>query len=257
MDLPVADHWFAATGVGGGVTRLCEPWVDPQLTSNVWHVRGRERDLLVDAANGIGSLQVLVGELSEGRPVAAVATHAHYDHVGGLWEFEDRRCYRLDAEMPSPGRLRLMREDFPKWLIEDFAYYGSALPEVVALHRVPEPGFDVRRWSTPPVEATSFLEDGEVVDLGDRAFEVVHTPGHTPGSTCLWEEASGTLFSGDAVYVDDRLEWEDAHAFVSSLRRLAALPVRVVHAGHGRSFDGGELHAVVDRTIELIARGAG
>ena len=39
-----------------------------------------------------------------------------------------------------------------------------------------------------------------MVDIGNRHFEVLHLPGHSPGSIGLWEEASGTLFSGDAVY---------------------------------------------------------
>ncbi len=252
MNLPVADRWFAVTDAGEGVTRLEESWVDPFLVSNVWHVRGRDRDLLVDAANGVGPLRATVDELSGERPVIAVATHAHFDHVGGLGEFADRRCHHADSAMPTPGPLRLMREDFPEWLMEDYAYYGSALPDAVALRGVPELGFDVEGWSTPEVAPTSFLSDGESVDLGGRAFEVVHTPGHTPGSICLWEESSGTLFSGDAIYVDGRLGWEDPGAFASSLLRLLELSPRVVHGGHGRSFGGEELRGTIDLTLREV-----
>ena len=48
--------------------------------------------------------------------------------------------------------------------------------------------------------ATRLLWDGDMVDLGDRQFEVIHTPGHSPGGIALWEAATGVLFSGDIVY---------------------------------------------------------
>ena len=248
-DLPVAHPWFGAEDADDGVTRLIEPHVDPFLESNVWHVAGSERDLVVDAANGIGPLRPSIDALGEGRPVLAVVTHAHFDHVGGLHEFEDRRCHRADAEMPSPGRLRLMRDAFPEWLVDDFAWYGSPLPDVVALSAVPDAAFDVPAWTTPPTEASAFLDEGDVIDLGDRSFVVLHTPGHTAGSICLLDDANGTVFTGDAIYVDARLGWEDPEAFAGSLIRLRDLDVRVAHSGHGRSFDRAELRAVVDATL--------
>jgi len=43
------------------------------------------------------------------------------------------------------------------------------------------------------------VRDGDIIDLGDRAFEVLHLPGHSPGSIALFEAATKTLFSGDAI----------------------------------------------------------
>jgi glyoxylase-like metal-dependent hydrolase (beta-lactamase superfamily II) len=252
-DLPVIHRWFAAEDAGDGVTRLIETHVDPFLESNVWHVRGSERDLIVDAANGIGALRPSIDALDDGRPVIAVVTHAHFDHVGGLHEFEDRRCHRADAQMPNPAPLRLMRKDFPDWLIEDYAWYDSPLPQTVALRGLPYPGFDPAAWTTPAATASSFLAEGDVVDLGDRAFTVLHTPGHTPGSICLWDERDGVLFSGDAIYVDARLGWEDPAAFGASLERLRDLDARIVHSGHGRSFDGAELREAVESTLRDLS----
>jgi glyoxylase-like metal-dependent hydrolase (beta-lactamase superfamily II) len=253
QDLPVIQRWFAAEDGGDGVTRLIETHVDPFLESNVFHVRGSERDLVVDAANGIGALRPSIDALGDGRPTIAVVTHAHFDHVGGLHEFEDRRCHPADADMPNPAPLRLLRRDFPEWLVDDFAWYGSPLPETVALKGVPHDGFDPGGWTTPAVTATSFLGEGDVVDLGDRSFVVLHTPGHTAGSICLLDERDGILFSGDAVYVDARLGWEDPVAFAASLERLRDLDVRIVHSGHGRSFDGAELPKAVDAALRDLS----
>jgi glyoxylase-like metal-dependent hydrolase (beta-lactamase superfamily II) len=77
------------------------------------------------------------------------------------------------------------------------------------------------------------------VDLGDRAFEVLHLPGHSPGSIGLWEARTGTLFSGDAIYdgpLLDAIPGADSDAYRITMERLRSLPVTVVHGGHEPSF---------------------
>jgi glyoxylase-like metal-dependent hydrolase (beta-lactamase superfamily II) len=252
--LRVAHRWFHAEEATDGVTRLWEPFVDPFLESNVWHVSGGDRDLVVDTANGIGALAPAIDALREERPVIAVATHGHFDHVGGLYEFADRRCHPDDGGMPLPGPLRLLRPDFPAWLVGEFTYYGLPTPPDIALTAVPDDSFDATSWSTPAAVPTTFVDEGDVIDLGDRELEVLHTPGHTPGSICLLDARNGVLFSGDAIYVDDRLGWTDGAAFAASLRRLRELSVSSVHAGHGRSFGGDELRTRIDEVLRELDR---
>jgi len=255
-ELGVAHPWFRAEDAGGEVTRLWEPHVDDLLVSNVWHVPGRDADLVVDAANGIGALRPAVEALAEGRPLIAVATHGHFDHVGGFHEFDDRRVHADDLEMTrSPFPLRMRRADFPDGTLEMFAYYDCPVPEVI-VRAIPAPGFDLDAWVAPGAEPTVLLHEGDVVDLGDRRFEVLHTPGHTAGSICLWEPRTGTLFSGDAFYVDARLSFDDPAAGARSLERIAALPLQVAHAGHERSAGGEELRRVAAEAIAGIAAGA-
>jgi glyoxylase-like metal-dependent hydrolase (beta-lactamase superfamily II) len=74
---------------------------------------------------------------------------------------------------------------------------------------LPREDFDVDGWRTPTTEPTKLLGEGDVVDLGDRAFEVLHVPGHTAGSLALWDAADGTLFTGDTAALDDPLYAED------------------------------------------------
>jgi glyoxylase-like metal-dependent hydrolase (beta-lactamase superfamily II) len=108
-----------------------------------------------------------------------------------------------------------------------------------------------------PAPATRLLEDGEVIAAGKRRFEVIHTPGHSPGGIALWEAATGVLIAGDIVYDGPLVEdctHSDAAAYVRSMRRLRALPVRVVHAGHFPSFSGRRLAAIIDAW--LAAKGA-
>jgi glyoxylase-like metal-dependent hydrolase (beta-lactamase superfamily II) len=245
-ELPIAERWWRSHDAGDGVTLLVEAHITPMLESNVWHVRGRDADLVVDTANGIGKLRPAVDELAGGRPTIAVATHGHFDHVGGLAEFDDRRCHEADAaEVRDPFPVRIDRDAQPDGVDEMFAYYGFEVPERT-IEASPHAGFDASTWVAPGAEATSFVADGDVIDLGDRRLEVLHLPGHTPGSIALWEPEARLLFSGDTAYVDARLGFDDLETAEASLARLAALPVRRVHAGHDRSFDGDELRALLD-----------
>ena len=128
---PVTAQWHMTSQLEDGITRFTEPHVDPMLESNAWLVRGRDADLLVDTLNGIGPLRPVVSELSEGRPVVAVVTHGHFDHVGGLHEFDDRRGHPDDAdEIRSPFPMRLHVDDYPEGTAEIFAFYGYPVPRM-------------------------------------------------------------------------------------------------------------------------------
>ena len=89
--------------------------------------------------------------------------------------------------------------------------------------------------------ATRILQDGDRIDLGDRSFEIIHTPGHSPGGIAIWEERTATLFSGDILYDGPLIEdtyHSNAEDYLASMERLLKLPVRVVHGGHFPSFGG-------------------
>jgi glyoxylase-like metal-dependent hydrolase (beta-lactamase superfamily II) len=117
---------------------------------------------------------------------------------------------------------------------------------------LPSAAFDLTAWRTPPAEPTRTVVDGDLVDLGDRAFEVLHVPGHTAGSIALWDAGAGQLFTGDTAALDDPLHAEDEAAFVTSLGRLRAVPVELVCAGHFRPFGREELRSLIDE--QLAAR---
>jgi hypothetical protein len=165
------DAWYETRDMGDGIALIHEPWIKPFYRCNMWHVRGRDRDLLLDTGLGHFPLRAAIGALRE-RPVVCVASHTHFDHIGGHHEFGERCVHRAEAAILADPR--------NDWTLAD----RYATDEM--FDGFPD-GWDAARYRVKPAPATRLLEDGDVVDLGDRHFEVVHTPGHSPGGIALWE----------------------------------------------------------------------
>lgn len=239
MALQVADRWFESQRIDGDVTLLWEPHVSDMMRCNIWHVRGCDRDLVIDTGMGLGSLKAAAVHLFD-KHVTAVATHAHADHIGGHHEFDDCVAHRLEADgLRAPrGAYTLIDEDFDPddigtMVVNDPLFTG---PLVTAL---PAAGYDLRAYRILPARTVREVDEGDVIDLGDRAFEILHLPGHSPGSIGLWDAKSSTLFSGDAIYdgeLIDSYHHSDVAAYVRTMKRLRDLPVETVHGGHCPSF---------------------
>ncbi len=103
------------------------------------------------------------------------------------------------------------------------------------LTAVPYAGFDLAERTMVGSAPTRTLTEGDVIDLGDRAFEVLHLPGHSPGSIGLWEEKSGD--------------------YLATMARLADLPVNVVHAGHDPSMSRERFRAVISNYVTSRSSG--
>ncbi|MEQ9258722.1 MAG: MBL fold metallo-hydrolase [Roseovarius sp.] len=235
MALEVAREWYSVETLSDGVSRIHEPHVASWLRCNIWHVRGRDRDLIIDTGMGLRPLTREVALLA-GRPVTAIMTHSHFDHAGGLHEFEHRCGHPAEAEIiahPTAANT-----------VADTGYVRAE-----TFTALPWEGFSHEDFRVKPAPLTAHLDEGDVVDLGDRVFRVFHLPGHSPGSIALHEEATGLLFSGDVVYdgalIDD-LYHSQADILEASHARLRELPVRTVHAGHFASFGRDKMLEIID-----------
>ncbi len=238
MPLPVAEQWFIRRKLDDYITLITEPHVHPFLRCNIWHVRGRDRDLLIDTGMGIADLASAASDLFE-KQLSVVLTHAHVDHAGGAFEFDHCCIHAAEVEhacaaedqmslvacLQPPEIREMMEADGP---LGEFLITAS-----------PYDGFDPAAYRLRPTAEPTLVEEGDVIDLGDREFEILHLPGHSPGSIGLWEKRTGTLFSGDAVYdgnLLDELPGSDQEKYRATMQRLLELPVTVVHGGHCGSF---------------------
>ncbi|MER8484397.1 MBL fold metallo-hydrolase [Mesorhizobium sp. M1322] len=223
--LPVIDapNWYETIRMGDDVTLIHEPWIKPFFRCNIWHVRGRDRDLLFDTGLGHFSLRRHVPLVTE-RKLICVASHTHFDHIGCHHEFPDRCVHSAEAEILADPR--------NEWTVAD-RYATDAM-----FDGLPQ-GWDAARYRILPAPADRVLGEGDVIDLGDRAFEVIHTPGHSPGGIALYERQTGILLSGDIVYdgplIDD-VYHSAVDDYVETLLRMRELDIAVVHGGHFPSF---------------------
>ncbi|MEQ8398660.1 MBL fold metallo-hydrolase [Thalassobaculum sp.] len=221
---------------GDGLWRIEELFAHPYCRGAIWVIDGTERRLVLDAGWGLVPLDQAVPELFD-RPVVAVASHTHFDHIGGLQQFADRLVHPLEASIladPSPEAVQSV----------PFLYDYDAL----VFDPVPG-GFDVDAWRLPPMPATATVEEGDAIELGDRTLTVLHTPGHSPGHVCLFEEATGFLFAADAIYdgeMYDTIPGASIPDLLATHQRLLDLPVSRVLPGHFEVFDGQRLHELIE-----------
>ena len=102
---------------------------------------------------------------------AILLTHGHYDHIGAANE--------IKAHTGAP----ICCHELEKDMIEQ-----------------PELNLSVLTGGTIHVTADTLLTDEEVILIGNGALKVIHTPGHTPGGVCYYDEQSGILFAGDVLF---------------------------------------------------------
>lgn len=250
-------NWFQHRTLENGVTWIDEPGVHDWLRPNIWHVRGRDRDLLFDSGMGVVSLRDGLASLFE-KDVFAVASHSHFDHMAGLHEFDHRLCHHSELDILSAPTLEntvgatfmdrdvLDREGFP--VIQEPDIWFQTLPwEGYRSEK------DYQLKAAPP---TRLLSEGDVIDLGDRHFDVLHVPGHSPGSIALFEKETGIFLSGDAIYnptegpILDFYEHSDADDYIETMIRISELPVSLVCAGHYAPFGRDTMRAIALEYVE-------
>ena len=181
-------------------------------------LNGDEHSLLIDTGLGIADIHAEVIQLTD-KPVTAVATHIHWDHIGGHKYFPDFFAHAAE--------LNWLDGAFPLTIaqIRDMVVDRCDLPE----------GYDVNRYEFFQGHPTRVLNDNDVIDIGGRSVQIVHTPGHSPGHMCFWEKGRGYLFTGDLVYKDTLFAYfpsTDPQAYRNSLERVSALPVKRVFPAH-------------------------
>lgn len=231
-----ATRWYETIRMGDDVTLIHEPWIKPFFRCNIWHVRGRDRDLLFDTGLGHFSLRDHVALVTE-RPPVCVASHTHFDHIGCHHEFGERCVHQAEAAILADPR--------NAWTLADRYATDDMFDR-------PPAGWDSARYHVRPAPAGRVLVHGDRIDLGDRSFEVIHTPGHSPGGIGLHERATGIFLSGDIIYdgplIDDAYH-SDVDDYVSTLEALCSLPVTVVHGGHFPSFGPTRFRQLIDEYL--------
>jgi glyoxylase-like metal-dependent hydrolase (beta-lactamase superfamily II) len=202
---------FLGTGVWGANIYLL---VDDDLTLVDTGFFGRVEQIL----RKITKLDYLPSDIAR-----IIITHHHADHVGSLAALKKATQAEviahpadapyIDGRLPQPGPAR------PQWLREILA----------PLHRL---------WATAPAAVDTPVNDGdELPVLG--GIKVLHTPGHTPGSICLYLQNRGLVIAGDVIAhrfglrLPSRGFTVDIAQEILSVKRVANLEFDIICFGHG------------------------
>jgi glyoxylase-like metal-dependent hydrolase (beta-lactamase superfamily II) len=201
-------------------------FADNPYATNCWllGMEGRDDAVVVDPGFFPERVRALLSA-SGRRPAAVLATHGHYDHVGAVAAF-------CGSELP----LYIHKDD--ELALTDPEAWGVG-------HAAPAPGRPA---------STRTVSDGDVIEAAGFALEVLHTPGHTPGSVCF--RFDGSVFSGDLVFAGSigRFDFPNSseEAMVASLRRFLELPDQLdVLPGHMESTNVGRERATNPFLLQL------
>lgn len=164
---------------------------------------------VIDPASGSAKVLLQKAEEKGFHIEKILLTHSHWDHIADLAELQEKTgvptyIHPLDAgNVEHPG--------------------SDGVPGLLVVR---------------PAKVDGFLEEGQVLYVGELKIEVLHTPGHARGAVCLYLPEEKTLFSGDTLFRGavgtTGLATSEPDKMDVSLKRLAALPPKTrVVPGHG------------------------
>lgn len=159
---------------------------------NAFLLEGKKKAALIDTGCGLGEIDKCVKEITD-KMLYVLLTHSHPDHAGGVYHFKSLPIY-MNSDDDSL-KLWGMRTDngFRRMYIETRGprLYDGEIRNLYSLLPNDNP------------DCTSFdyinIDDGSIIDLGERTLECIHTPGHTDGSICFLDRKNRLLFSGDTI----------------------------------------------------------
>lgn len=211
------DAWFQVTQIDDNTYAISEykHWEEPHC----YLLIGKEQAVLIDTGLGIANIKEVIDTLTA-LPVQVVTTHAHWDHIGGHALFQNFALHESELEWIS-GRFSLP--------LDTVKYNLTCLPCCFPDRFNPE------CYAIFQGVPSQLLRDGDVLNLGGRTLEVIHTPGHSPGHCCFYEPERKYLYSGDLIYcgtLDAFYPTTNPKQFYHSVTKISSLDVSRILPGH-------------------------
>ena len=213
-------NWFTTRQIDESTFAISEPnhWEE----TNCYLLNGKEYSLLIDTGLGVSDISKEISKLTDNNLIV-VPTHVHWDHIGGLWNFSEFYVHELEKDWIN-GKFPLSNEFVRNLLVKDKDFTHAMNPDDYAV-------FQGKPFGT--------FKNGDIIDLGCRKIKVLHTPGHSPGHMCFFEEEKGYLFTGDLIYrgtLFANYESTDPEKYLESVREITKLSIKSVFPSH-HSFD--------------------
>lgn len=181
------------------------------LGTNCYLVESKNEVGIIDPGDD-GEYIIDIIQRKELNPVWAIATHGHFDHVLAAMEIA------LTFKIP---------------------FYIHAKDEFLLKDAHRSANFFTGTEVEPFVIKADYMEEKDVLKVGDVQFEVIETPGHTPGLVCLYSKTEKVLFCGDLVFAGGGVgrtdfKYSSEKDLWHSIKKISKLPKdTIVYPGHG------------------------
>lgn len=245
--------YYKIIDVGNGIYHIWEP---AGVASTL--IIGKTKALLIDTGYGYGNLKSVVRSLTD-LPLRVVNTHCHLDHAGGNYLFQektkelrntDNDLQKISVENTEKKKgIEIQPEsDFSIGInpYEETVYrlyqieQKPLVIQKILREKSPEEypwsqDFDKEKYLEYKECKFDVLQDGEIIDLGERKVRVIFLPGHTVGSVVFFDEQTGTLFSGDNISNSLWIQFEQSenvYRFAEYLREVQKLPIQKIISSH-------------------------
>lgn len=155
--------------------------IDPRFYTtytNLYLILGSHSALLIDTGSGLFPLKPVVKDLILDRTLLVINTHSHFDHIGGNHEFDNIYIHKNEKK-------QILKP-------HDISFLQDSSREITKLYRN-------KNYILPPANGFQLVKDEEIIDLGKLTLEIIHTPGHSPGSISLLTNEN-ELFTGDTAH---------------------------------------------------------
>lgn len=225
--------WFTHNQVDAEIWRIIDNQQD-----NIYVVEGEDFALVIDTGLGYQNLKTYVKTITD-KPLVVVNSHAHPDHAGGNHDFEHVHIHVEELETLKYYTSEAVMEDTFKRFVK------MPLPDHLQ---------DKNKGSAEMLT----IEEGFQFDLGDRLLEVIHIPGHSPGSIALYDNKSRNMFTGDMTTEHVWLQVKYAttvEIFLESIRKLMARKDEIhwLLPGHGDPLKPDHLDKLAAAADKLLA----
>jgi glyoxylase-like metal-dependent hydrolase (beta-lactamase superfamily II) len=246
--IQVTADWFQVYRIPNDVIAIYEPYHFQGVISYL--IIGSEKALLWDTGMGIGNIKEVVMELTD-KPVIVVNSHTHFDHIGSNYLFDEVLVF---DNKHAIDRLR--------------RGYSSAelMPHAKQklFDKEPPAGFDLFNYAILPSNPRP-IQDGHMIDLGNRDLEVIHAPGHSYDSIMLLDRKNKMLFTGDGYYPGNLYAHyegtvygnSDIPIYAKTMRRISELvpELNSIHPSHNAPTSEPGILIKAANALELLVEG--